>query len=399
VKLCHLIASTAAASAALAGASGVVSAAAGASTTPVKIAFVGVESGAYPIPDRNNDLELAVDDVNAAGGVDGHLLEYSTFDTGLTTEQAVTATQQAIAWDPTVIMGYSVDGQVQASASLLRQSGLPVLSVAQGPAALSTIVKVPNLYTVVADGPAMAEAATTTYGYRTYHPTTVGIFSTDDSASDAEARNAQRDLRVLGVRRFIVRSAPDTSTDTTAEARAMRGAGAVYEYGFPSVEAVFNRQLGQSGYTGPILGDQSGTTLVAFGLNTEAELAHYTFSPYCFPQVLASPAAEAYSAGYAAAYPTASPLVADPYIYDAVHLVAAAVARTGGSLSPSALVAAIGRLTYHGACGVYHADRQHGLLHQVELISLGHGFSDPELAGIYVEHPLTRIQLQILAGI
>lgn len=398
VKLRQLMAAMAVATTVMAGAGSVSSTGAGASATPVKIAFVGIESGAYAIPDHNDDIELAIKNINARGGVDGHLFEYASFDTGLTAQQSVTATQQAIDSRPTVIMGYSVDGQVQASATLLRSSGLPVLSLAEGPASLSTVVGVPNLYTLVADGPVMAEAATTAYGDHRYHPKTVGLFHTDDTDSDAEAENAERDLRALGVTHFVVESAADNATDTASQAGAMAAVNVVYEYGFPSVEALFNTQLSQTGYTGPIMGDQSGSTLAASTLNTEAELAHYVFSPYCFPQVLPSPAARTYSSDYAAAYPGSS-LTGDPYIYDGVDLVAAAIKKTGGNLTPSALVKAIGRLTYHGACGVYRADAQHGLLHQIELVSLANGFDHPKLAGVYVERPVTRAQLQLLAGV
>src|SRR5260221_5303824 len=50
---------------------------------PVKIAFMGIETGANATPDRHNALELAISEINAKGGAAGHMLEYTAYDTGI----------------------------------------------------------------------------------------------------------------------------------------------------------------------------------------------------------------------------------------------------------------------------------------------------------------------------
>ena len=357
------------------------------SKSPVVIADVSIQTGPYATPGRNNDLNLAVSQLNAKGGIAGHPVKVEFFDSSLTPEQAVTATQQAIGVKPTLITGYSIDDQVQASASLLKSSGIPVISWAQGPAAASKLVGVPNLYTVVPNLVSAIQGAAV-YAFKTYHPTTVGIFHTEDTASDADAAVAESLLKAEGVKNFVVNSAADAATDATEQALAMKGASVVFEYGFPLVEAVFNTALTQNGITAPIMGDQSGNSLAGDHLNTPAELTKYTFTPYCFAPVLKTAAAKAYVSAYTAAYPGQSLQLTTPYGYDDINMLAAAVKADGGSLSASKLVKTLGTMTYNGVCGTYHSDAAHELIHQVTEVSFAKGINPGTLAAKYTEKPV-----------
>jgi branched-chain amino acid transport system substrate-binding protein len=359
------------------------------SKAPIVIGYATIQSGSYASPGRNNDINLVVNTINHQGGVDGHMLKWVPYDTSTTPSQAVTATQQAIGNKVTAIVGYSVDDQVQASASLLKQSGIPVLSYAQGPAASSQVVDVPHLYTVVPNLVSAIQGGTT-YGYTKFHPKSVGIFHTDDTASDADAATAIALLRKEGVHNFVERDASDTATDATEQALAMKGESVVYEYGFPLVEAVFNTALNQNGINIPIMGDQSGNFLAAYGLNKPAELTKYQFTPYCFAPVLKTPQAEAYVKAYTAAYPGQSVQIATPYTYDAVEFLAAAIKSEGGNLSSSAISKAMSKLTYNGVCGQYHTDVNHDLIHQVTVVSFANGITPGTLAAKYIEPPVPK---------
>jgi len=357
------------------------------SKAPITIAFMSIESGSYATPGRNNDINLVVNNINAAGGIDGHKVQYVAYDANITPQQAVTATQKALGTKPTAFVGYSVDDQVQATAQLLKQSKIPVIAFAQGTAASSNVVHLPGLFTVV---PNLINAiqASTTYGYAKFHPKSVGIFHTDDTASNQDAQIAQQLLKKQGVKNFTVRSASDQATDTTQQALAMKGDDVVYEYGFPLVEAVFNTALAQNGITAPIMGDQSGDFLAAFGLNKPAELTKYAFTPFCYAPVLPTKQAKAYVASYSAAYPGQSLQTSTPYAYDAVELIGAAIKADGGDLSSSAITKALGNLTYKGVCGTYHSDANHDLAHQVTIVSYANGVNPGTLAATFQEKPV-----------
>jgi branched-chain amino acid transport system substrate-binding protein len=357
------------------------------SSAPITIAYMTTLSGPYAQPSVNNDINLVTKTINSQGGIDGHKVQFVAYDANLTPQQAVTATQKALGTKPTAIVGYSVDDQIQATAQLLKQSGIPVLGVAQGPAASSNVVHVPGLYTVVPNLVTSIQASTT-YGFTKFHPTSVGIFHTDDTASNADAATAQALLRKQGVKNFTVRSASDQATDTTQQALAMKGDDVVYEYGFPLVEAVFNTALAQNGITAPIMGDQSGDFLAAYGLNKPAELTKYAFTPFCYAPVLPTKQAKAYVASYSAAYPGQSLQTSTPYAYDAVELIGAAIKADGGNLSSSAITKALGNLTYQGVCGTYHSDTNHDLMHQVTIVSYANGVNPGTLAATFQEKPV-----------
>jgi ABC-type branched-subunit amino acid transport system substrate-binding protein len=216
----------------------------------------------------------------------------------------------------------------------------------------------------------------------------VGIFHTDDTASNADAATAQALLKKQGVKNFTVRSASDQATDTTQQALAMKGDDVVFEYGFPLVEANFNTALSQNGISTPIQGDQSGDFLAAFGLNKPAELTKYAYTPYCYAPVLPTKQAKAYVTAYSAAYPGQSLHTATPYVYDAVELLGAAIKSEGGSLASADITKALGKITYNGVCGPYHTDQNHDLMHQVAMVSYANGFNPGTLAGTFTEKPV-----------
>ncbi|HEX4220574.1 MAG TPA: ABC transporter substrate-binding protein [Acidimicrobiales bacterium] len=357
------------------------------SKAPITIAYMATLTGPYAQPSVNNDIKLVTNQINSQGGIDGHQVQFVSYDANLTPQQAVTATQKALGSKPTAFVGYSVDDQVQATAQLLKQSGIPVLGVAQGPAASANVVHVPGLYTVVPNLVSSIQAATT-YAYAKFHPTSVGIFHTDDTASNADAATAQALLKKQGVKNFTVRSASDQATDTTQQALAMKGDQVVFEYGFPLVEANFNTALSQNGISAPIQGDQSGDFLAAFGLNKPAELTKYAYTPYCYPPVLPTKQAKSYVTAYSAAYPGQSLHTATPYVYDAVGLLGAAIKADGGNLSSSAITKELGKISYNGVCGPYHSDANHDLMHQVAIVSYANGFNPGTLAATFTEKPV-----------
>src|SRR5665213_3391902 len=168
----------------------------------------------------------------------------------------------------------------------------------------------------------------------------------------------------------------------------MKGDDVVFEFGFPIVEANFNTALSQNGINVPIQGDQTGNFLAAYGLNKPAELTKYAFTPYCYSAVLPTKQAKAYSAAYTAAYPGQSLQTSTPYVYDAVELLGAAIKADGGNVSSSAITKELSKISYSGACGPYHADANHELIHQVAMVSYANGINPGELVATFHEGPV-----------
>src|SRR5258708_7591743 len=102
------------------------SAATKAAKDPIKIAYVGIESGPNATSNRHNTLDLAVEQLNAKGGLGGHKLQLDIYDGGQTAELALTAVKKALSTNPSAIIGLPVTAQVQAVAPLVSPTRIPV---------------------------------------------------------------------------------------------------------------------------------------------------------------------------------------------------------------------------------------------------------------------------------
>jgi branched-chain amino acid transport system substrate-binding protein len=358
--------------------------AAGKSTSPITIAYLGILTGPNASPTAENPLKLAANQINSKGGVNGHPVKLEFYDANITPQQAVTATQKALATNPTAIIGPLVDDQVQATAQLLKQSGVPTLGLTSGPLTDLTNTHLDNFFDInpIDYNTAQAEAK---YVYTKFKPKTVGLIYTQDAASTASANFIQQFLKKDGVKNFIVRSEADGVTDATTAVLAMKPADAVFVASFPVTDGLLVTELAQNGITAPIMGAQGDNAVQAFKLAPASAMANMYYPPYCDPDVNTTKQAKAYTSAYKAAYPATSQTAVDvPSTYDGVYLIAKAVQAAGGNTSHSSIVAQLKKLTYQGACGPYKNDAEHVMINQAQIVKLGsNGPSGKQLMASY----------------
>ena len=358
--------------------------AASASKSPITIAYLGILTGPNASPTAENPLKLAADEINARGGADGHPVKLEFYDANITPQQAVTATQKALATNPTAIIGPLVDDQVQATAQLLKQSGVPTLGLTSGPLTDYTNIHLNNFFDInpIDYNTAQAEAK---YVYTKYKPKTVGLIYTQDAASTASANFIEEFLKKDGVKNFIVRSEADGVTDATTAVLAMKPADAVFVNSFPVTDGLLITELAQNGITAPIMGAQGDNAVQAFKLAPASAMANMYYPPYCDPDVNTTTQAKAFTSAYKAAYPsTSQTAVDDPATYDGVYLIAKAIQAADGNTSHSAIVTQLEKLQYQGACGPYKNDSEHVMINQAQIVKLGsNGPSGKELMATY----------------
>lgn len=97
---------------------------------PIRIGFSGPLKGKYSdlgVQGRNGAL-LAVEDINAAGGIQGRRLELLARDDGSTPEDAVQADQELRRAGVSVIIGHMTSAQTMAALDGTRDSGLLYIS-------------------------------------------------------------------------------------------------------------------------------------------------------------------------------------------------------------------------------------------------------------------------------
>jgi branched-chain amino acid transport system substrate-binding protein len=357
-------------------------AAAAASGTPIKIAFMGIETGTFAAPDRHNTIQMAVDQLNAQGGIMGHKVEWTAYDTGILPQTTVTAVTKAIADHPTVMIGLSVSSGVAAAAPLIKASGIPTLQYGSDIITDLSKTGATNLFRI--GNTNIIESNATAKYMLAQNPKTAGIWDDSDTNGVATTDIVSADLTAAGVK-VTRRHSPQGATDTTAQALAMKGQDIIEVNGFPQTDALFVKTVYQNGVTAPLVLTYGDETIQAFGLAPQAALDNAVYQSNCDPDAVHSPQADAYVAAYKAKYgasvtQTVTPV---PGFYDAVNMIASVVKANHGDISPTSIVNGLKTLDYTGVCGQYKTDSENNMGHTAWIVSLKGGPAQKTLITTY----------------
>ena len=101
----------------------------GASAADVKLVYIGEISGSIAVSGGNfrDGIILAVEEINAAGGILKEKIALSQLDTQTNPGVARSQTQKAIDGDPYVVLGPIFSGNVKATMQMLQQAEIPHL--------------------------------------------------------------------------------------------------------------------------------------------------------------------------------------------------------------------------------------------------------------------------------
>jgi branched-chain amino acid transport system substrate-binding protein len=337
---------------------------------PVKIAALLPLTGPIANKGMSDNLTLAANEINAKGGVAGHKVEVTFYDTmDLTPQSGRVAMQKALADNPTAVIGANISGQVAAGTDLINQAGIPLLNVGADPSTDPGKQNGSDWYFRVAiRGDRQAEAMSQ-YVANTLHAKNVLIGHSTDLTSTDGANYMQKDVTGMGVKATQTSWAP-TATDLTNNALAAKGMDALMLVGYPAPESQMIKTMRANGINIPIIADYGASSIVQGKLNTTAELAGTAFVGNCEPiaTVDANPAAKHYIDAMHSNF-------AGSYIYgfgyESVNLIAEAVKNSNGSLAPKDIKAGLAAIkNYQGVCGVMTADSAQNFLHSMPVISM-----------------------------
>ena len=198
---------------------------------PIRIALMGIFSGANFTPGADNAFKLAIDEINSSGGIAGRQLEYKEFDTGITPQGAINATSLALQYTPSVFIGFSISAGLKASIDAVNSAGVPVihntLASLTSPKSLGSDLTF-RMYASTAQFAAASDA----YLMGTLAVKRLMIINTADSAPTEGAQYIQSDSDKNGVT-TMHRSVSPTVTDLTEPVLAAKGmnAQAIWEWG------------------------------------------------------------------------------------------------------------------------------------------------------------------------
>src|SRR5262252_760528 len=105
----------------------------GATAAEVKLVYVGEISGSIAVSGGNfrDGIILAVDEINAKGGILGEKIALTQLDTQTNPGVARAQMQKAIDADPYVVLGPIFSGNVKATMPLLKQAEIRIWSAAR----------------------------------------------------------------------------------------------------------------------------------------------------------------------------------------------------------------------------------------------------------------------------
>ena len=341
-------------------------------TGPIRIALMGIFGGASAIPGSDNAFKMAVDEINASGGVGGRQIEYKEFNTDITPQGAVNATSLALQYQPSAFIGYSVSAGLKASIDALNNANVPVihttLASLTSPKSLGTDLSF-RMYATTAQFAAAADG----YLIDTVGVKRMMIVNTADSAPTEGSGYIQLDADKNGVTTQH-RSVSPTVTDLTEPVLAAKAmnAQAIWEWGYGTTDGLMTKTAAANGFTGNIMtfsaGSAARTGLIPAALLTDKVNA---VNP-CAPYVLQTAEAKKFTAAYKTKYGTEVNDSVSATWYDAVYLLKDAMLAAGSS-DPKAIAAKLKTVDHKGICGDEKADANHNLIHAVQILKYSGG--------------------------
>ncbi len=343
---------------------------------PVRIALLIPQTGAAAIPEVFEDpMTMVVEEINDAGGIGGQPVEFTTYDTGFTPEQGLTALRRALEDGPTVLMGYAITSQVLAAAPLLEEAGIPLIhfsaadetNIDAGGSEWTFRVKLQNSSQASAGARFLMEEL---------GASNIGLMYTNDNYGQTARDAAQATIEAGGGTIHADRSYAYNATDLTEQVLAMNGADAVLNWGFPNTIGLQLNQFLQNGIEIPTMDSDSGV------LTFENELAEPEAMAQFYAAVVCNPPGDdrAHVQEWTEAFESRFgylPESNSAFTYDGVHLFKQAI-EASGSTDGAEIRDALAAISWDG--GVcqeqYEADENHNLSHTVTIAFFGNGSSE-----------------------
>jgi len=196
------------------------------------------------VPDFNDGARLAIDEINEAGGLGGHPIEFVAIDTPPVGDEVVNALNLALNEDPTVLVGPVSSTATLAITSNVAGAGIPLVHNSTDPA-LATDGEGGNEW-VFASRPRNDGAATIGARFLAEElgAETIGLLGVNAAFGQQGIAAAKAEL---GDRAGTERTFEYNATNLTEPIQAMDGMDAIFDWGTPNTLAATVVTAGQQG--------------------------------------------------------------------------------------------------------------------------------------------------------
>ncbi|HVX19803.1 MAG TPA: ABC transporter substrate-binding protein [Acidimicrobiales bacterium] len=336
------------------------SAVAGAAATPLKIALVIPVTGTGAIPRIYEDpVKMAVANLKKKGVK----VTETVYDAGLTPQQAITATQDALQSKPSVIIGLPVIPQILAVTKMLDKAQVPLLQLSAGDESDYTgTTKGASQWSFrVGIANSVEAAAGAQYIVNKLGKKNVGIMYETADPPGSEVDAITKVVNQAGGKVVATQGYSYAATDLTEQVLAMKTAQAIFNWGYPDNISLALKQQFQNNITVPTMSSQSGVTGYLDGLFTDpTQLVNFYSAATCNPEGQQNAKLYAWAKQFKKQFGF-TPDMNSAEAYDAVNIAQAAVSPGGGA---KAVLKRLETKPFSGLCQTtYKADAQHNMGH------------------------------------
>jgi len=228
---------------------------------PVKFAFIGELSGAGAVSSTNfrDGALMAIDEINAKGGLLGQKIELRQYDTQTNPGTARSQMQKAIDEEPYVILGPIFSGIVKVSMMLAAQAEIPMIIGGEA----SDLTQQGNAYlfrTSFGQQASMPKIAN--YVRDVVKAKSVAVVWVNNDFGKGGRDNFTKEMNSRGIKIAADISTESGQTDFAADVVKVKSAGAdaVFVYTNEEESARFLREVRKQGLNVPLIGE---TTLLS----------------------------------------------------------------------------------------------------------------------------------------
>jgi len=306
-----------------------------------------------------NAAKVAVEEINARGGVNGVLLEYMEIDETSNSAQAIDAAYKAVAWDPLVILGPNRSGGVLAAEFVWKEAKIPTIT--DGTSAETTRKGNPYTFRMQISSefwiPLLVKTAVEVFKSKK-----IAVMYGLNDYSKANWVATEPAMKKYGVTPVTVQTFNDGDQDFTAQLLKVKasGADALFVYSYTPEVGMILKQRAELGMPNLLVFSERAASVpsvedLAGTKNYEGLVCTTTLSPGD-PR----PGVQKFIKDYEAKY---KHIVSSTHInhYDSVYIVADILKRVGPDREK--IRQELAKLDYVGVLGHYVADKEGNFVH------------------------------------
>ena len=204
-------------------------------------------------------VDMAVEEINAAGGILGRQIEITHYDTQSNPGTSRAVLQKALDDEPYVVLGPIFSSSTRVNMRLTERAGVP--QIVGSEAASITQQGHPTIFRT-SFGQAMGMPKLVKYLKEEVKAETVALIWTNDEWGKGGRNTAKELMEQAGIKVVADVSSEVQQVDFSAEVLKVKNAGAdaIFAYCLEEESARFLNELRKQGYDGPLIGE---TTLIS----------------------------------------------------------------------------------------------------------------------------------------